>query len=460
MLQAGAAVNVYSLRRMGKTSLLQQIVHLVHSNSNWINYCPARVDFSVLDPSRSMVYMLLRRVGGKRDDLKVDDAWEEFERLTEGTEGQTLLLIDEADGLLDCREEIHERDLKRLRALQQTGRLNIVAVTAYASLADRFQHNGQIVSPFCNIFHSYRLPSFLAEEAIDLLTTLCARGHVLISPELARELAGYVGFYPQMVQEVGEIAFRLLSCHEPASIASIAGRWYRRAVEFWLPTILRLFEKEYVGILAQQGGVSRADYLVESLEAYGVLLKDEHHALTVAPYMRQLLQWNLSPAAEDVLARLQALADSAGRNQPKEFDKNRQVAATSLKSGPGAGVTIGNVSGGIHNSVIAGGDVTIGGPSPTAQPSASQLRPASGHNIASIRDLLEAAFLPQTLRRFCQDRPDFQPVVAEFGLGHGLTEMVDRVIDYCNTRLLFDDLLSEIEKENPKQYERFQPYRS
>jgi hypothetical protein len=102
--------------------------------------------------------------------------------------------------------------------------------------------------------------------------------------------------------------------------------------------------------------------------------------------------------------------------------------------------TIDNVSGDIYGSVIAGGDITIGGASAPTQVSAKQSQPTAEYDLAAIYRLLEAAFTPQTLRRFCLFRSTFQPLVREFGPGHGLSEMVDRVIDYCNTRLLFDEL--------------------
>jgi serine/threonine protein kinase len=78
--------------------------------------------------------------------------------------------------------------------------------------------------------------------------------------------------------------------------------------------------------------------------------------------------------------------------------------------------------------------------------------------IRAIRDLLTAAFTPQDLYRFCQDRPDFQPVVMRFGPGQGLDDMVDRVIDFCRTQFLWEVLLSEVAKDNPRQYARFEAY--
>jgi TIR domain len=77
--------------------------------------------------------------------------------------------------------------------------------------------------------------------------------------------------------------------------------------------------------------------------------------------------------------------------------------------------------------------------------------------IAAIRRLLLAVFQPELLRRFCQERRDFRPIVSQFGPGHGLEEMVDKVIDYCSNYLLWDVLLDEVARLNPAQYARFEP---
>jgi hypothetical protein len=76
--------------------------------------------------------------------------------------------------------------------------------------------------------------------------------------------------------------------------------------------------------------------------------------------------------------------------------------------------------------------------------------------LAAVRDLLTAAFTPETLYRFCLDRPLFQPIVAEFGPGHGLDDMIDRVMDYCRTQLLWSEFLDQVAKANPRQYARFE----
>jgi nucleoside phosphorylase len=77
--------------------------------------------------------------------------------------------------------------------------------------------------------------------------------------------------------------------------------------------------------------------------------------------------------------------------------------------------------------------------------------------IATIRELLTAAFTPEDLRRFCQDRPAFRAVVASFGPGHGLDDMVDRVIEHCRTQLLWEELLTDVAQVRPRQYARLEP---
>ena len=75
---------------------------------------------------------------------------------------------------------------------------------------------------------------------------------------------------------------------------------------------------------------------------------------------------------------------------------------------------------------------------------------------AAIRDLLEEAFTPETLRRFCQDRPAFEPLLRGFSPADGVSDMVDEMLDYCRTELLWDDLLAEVARVKPRQYARFE----
>jgi hypothetical protein len=71
---------------------------------------------------------------------------------------------------------------------------------------------------------------------------------------------------------------------------------------------------------------------------------------------------------------------------------------------------------------------------------------------------MRAAFTAKELRRFCQDRSSFEPVLSHFGPNFALEEMIDVLVEYCRTRILFSELVSEIEKVNPNQYLRYQTH--
>jgi Tol biopolymer transport system component len=82
---------------------------------------------------------------------------------------------------------------------------------------------------------------------------------------------------------------------------------------------------------------------------------------------------------------------------------------------------------------------------------------AERYDIATVRQLLRAAFTAEDLRRFCQDRPAFRPILADLGSDPGLNKTVDVLISYCQTHDLFDELLAEVKEVNPRQYARFEP---
>ena len=80
------------------------------------------------------------------------------------------------------------------------------------------------------------------------------------------------------------------------------------------------------------------------------------------------------------------------------------------------------------------------------------------YDLPAIRQLLLDAFTPEELRRFCQDRPLFRRIVYQLGPKHGLADIVDETITYCEKWLLFEDLLDEVWLYNPAQYDRCGPY--
>jgi hypothetical protein len=60
------------------------------------------------------------------------------------------------------------------------------------------------------------------------------------------------------------------------------------------------------------------------------------------------------------------------------------------------------------------------------------------------------------LRRFLRDHREFETVLRLVSEGAGLRDHVDELIAYCESRLLFEELLAAVQEENPRQYERFE----
>jgi hypothetical protein len=77
------------------------------------------------------------------------------------------------------------------------------------------------------------------------------------------------------------------------------------------------------------------------------------------------------------------------------------------------------------------------------------------YDTGVIQELLLAAFTDKDLRRFCRDRRQFRPIVNYMGSGDALVDLADKVIEYCEKRSLLGELLVEIQRQNPWQYDRF-----
>lgn len=77
------------------------------------------------------------------------------------------------------------------------------------------------------------------------------------------------------------------------------------------------------------------------------------------------------------------------------------------------------------------------------------------YNSRVIRNLLEDAFDDKELKRLLQDRSEFHSILAKIVQEDSLSEMIDIVIGYCQRQRLFPELLEEIKKRNPKQYDRY-----
>jgi len=79
------------------------------------------------------------------------------------------------------------------------------------------------------------------------------------------------------------------------------------------------------------------------------------------------------------------------------------------------------------------------------------------YDLAAITELLLDAFNAEDLRRLCRNRPTFRPILKHLGPQFGLDDIVDQVIDYCDTHRLFDQLLDAVREERPAQVAHFEP---
>ncbi len=77
------------------------------------------------------------------------------------------------------------------------------------------------------------------------------------------------------------------------------------------------------------------------------------------------------------------------------------------------------------------------------------------YNTRTIRAILTKGFSAEELRRFCMDRPLFRPVHDRFTQTMSKDLMVDYLIEFCDQKLIFGELLSKICKENPRLCENF-----
>lgn len=109
----------------------------------------------------------------------------------------------------------------------------------------------------------------------------------------------------------------------------------------------------------------------------------------------------------------------------------------------------------VRGTVNIGPTLNVGGPGATRAAQVAGEWTDAPYDVGAVRRLLLAAFTPQDLVRFCQDEAPFRPVVAYFGPGQGLVDMVDRLVDYCRTHALWDELLAAVKRANPAQFDRF-----
>ncbi|MCB0168675.1 MAG: ATP-binding protein [Anaerolineae bacterium] len=78
--------------------------------------------------------------------------------------------------------------------------------------------------------------------------------------------------------------------------------------------------------------------------------------------------------------------------------------------------------------------------------------------LKNIRMLLTNGFGDVELRRLCFDEPTFRPVYDQLNVNTGKDEVIQRLMEYAEQKVLLNSLLSLIEDRNPAQYAQYHPY--
>lgn len=78
------------------------------------------------------------------------------------------------------------------------------------------------------------------------------------------------------------------------------------------------------------------------------------------------------------------------------------------------------------------------------------------YNLVAIRDLLMEAFSAEDLRRLVFEQPEFRSLYESSSSKMSKSEMIYRLIEYSERRLLMNELLRVIRDYNPRQYRRYE----
>jgi nucleoside phosphorylase len=301
-LQRGSAVNVYGLRRIGKSSLLQQISYLCGFDPEWGRYRPISIDGAAVDPD-NLILFLAQELGIHLETSRDPGAYFLVRDKLRKTIGKPLLLLDEAGGPISNADS---STLGMIRALHQEGACGLIFFTAYQRIYEilRKSEDRLYASSLGNVFVSIRLPVFQAHEAEELLVTHFQRGSRLLDPELANKLSRYVGAYPQFVQEIGSTAFQYcvqnnLSGLGTAHFGEVTDIWRKRIAPWWADMFLHGLDE-----LAKDSALgSSDDRFIESLLDYGMVCHTENGSLQPSPFIADLVETDPGRSVKTAIAK-------------------------------------------------------------------------------------------------------------------------------------------------------------
>jgi hypothetical protein len=105
----------------------------------------------------------------------------------------------------------------------------------------------------------------------------------------------------------------------------------------------------------------------------------------------------------------------------------------------------------VATALLGGGTTQKPEPSQPTIPTIDPVDPP----ILQIRTLLRNAYSATTLKQFCNDRRGFREVLRRIGPNEGLDGVIDKLLEYCRTNLLWEELLGEVAEDKPAWYKVF-----
>ena len=78
------------------------------------------------------------------------------------------------------------------------------------------------------------------------------------------------------------------------------------------------------------------------------------------------------------------------------------------------------------------------------------------YDLKTVRRLLTAAFGDEELNQFCLENSEFRPVYEQFSAGMSKTQKIQRLIEYCERKVLMKRLLALVKEEHADQYAEFE----
>ena len=231
LLRQGQSLAISGPRRFGKTSLLFHLAHpdvaarrgLGADTTRWVYLDGGTL--SGLD-EQWFYGAVDQALGGEDDTVPYTRFVERLRGL--GAAGLRLVLAVDEFELVAANPHFGQVLFSRLRGLAAQHPLQFITASKDPLVELTFAHRETLSSPFFNILAPLHLGPLVEQEALDLLTTLSARGGRPFAPDALAYLLDLAGPHPLFLQVAGYRAFAALDGGQSAldgqARAQVAGQ--------------------------------------------------------------------------------------------------------------------------------------------------------------------------------------------------------------------------------------------